>query len=253
VEEKQKEILDSIQYAKKIQKTLLAHDSLLDSELKDYFVLYRPKDIVSGDFYWATNKDNRFYLAVCDSTGHGVPGAFMSLLNASLLNEAITEKNIKTPGEVFNYVREKLIGNLSSEAQKDGMDGVLICMNRNDNSVTYAAANNKPVLISGTDLTELPNDKMPIGIGEKAQDFNTYTIDYATGDCLYLFTDGYADQFGGEKGKKFKYRQLEALLQGINAKTSTEKKDILNHTFEKWKGNLEQVDDVTIVGIKIRL
>jgi serine phosphatase RsbU (regulator of sigma subunit) len=260
VEEKQKEILDSIQYAKKIQRTLLAHDSLLDEELKNYFVLYKPKDIVSGDFYWATSVGggsvqnaigNRFYLAVCDSTGHGVPGAFMSLLNASLLNEAIVEKNISKPGDVFNYVREKLIGNLSAESQKDGMDGVLICINRDTNKITYATANNKPVLISGNKRTELSNDKMPIGIGEKKQDFNTYNLEYSKGDCLYLFTDGYADQFGGEKGKKFKHKNLETLLSEINSKTNSEKKEILNATFEKWRGNLEQVDDVTVVGISL--
>lgn len=251
VEEKQKEILDSIQYAKKIQKTLLAHDSLLDEELKNYFVLYKPKDIVSGDFYWATNKGNSFYLTVCDSTGHGVPGAFMSLLNASLLNEAIVEKNISEPGAVFNYVREKLIGNLSAESQKDGMDGVLICINKSNKEITYATANNKPILISGNSLTELSNDKMPIGIGERKQDFNTYNLKYQKGDCLYLFTDGYADQFGGEKGKKFKHKNLETLLLEVNSKPNSEKREALNNAFEKWRGHLEQVDDVTVVGINL--
>jgi serine phosphatase RsbU (regulator of sigma subunit) len=251
VEEKQKEILDSIQYAKKIQKTLLAHDSLLDEELKDYFVLYKPKDIVSGDFYWATKINDKFFLAVCDSTGHGVPGAFMSLLNASLLNEAIVEKNISEPGAVFNYVREKLVGNLSAESQKDGMDGVLICINKNNRKITYATANNKPILISGNIRTELTNDKMPIGVGERKQDFGTYDLNYSKGDCLYLFTDGYADQFGGEKGKKFKHKNLETLLSEINSKPDSEKREALNTAFENWRGQLEQVDDVTIVGINL--
>jgi serine phosphatase RsbU (regulator of sigma subunit) len=251
VEEKQKEILDSIQYAKKIQKTLLAHDSLLDEELKDYFVLYKPKDIVSGDFYWAVVKESRFYLAVCDSTGHGVPGAFMSLLNASLLNEAIVEKNISEPGLVFNYVRERLIGNAAAESQRDGMDGVLICFDKIKSEITYATANNKPVLITATNLTELSNDKMPIGVGEIKKDFNTYHLKYKKGDNLYLFTDGYADQFGGEKGKKFKHKNVESLLAELNSKTNSEKKDILNQRFESWRGNLEQVDDVTIVGITL--
>lgn len=251
VEEKQKEILDSIQYAKKIQKTLLAHDSLLDEELKNYFVLYKPKDIVSGDFYWATITNNKFYLAVCDSTGHGVPGAFMSLLNASLLNEAIVEKKISEPGAVFNYVREKLAGNLSAESQKDGMDGVLICIDKSNRKITYATANNKPILITNNERTELINDKMPIGIGERKQDFNTYDLDYKKGDCLYLFTDGYADQFGGEKGKKFKHKNLEMLLSEVNSKTNSEKRDALNSAFENWRGQLEQVDDVTVVGITL--
>lgn len=249
VEEKQKEIVDSIQYAKKIQRTLLAHDSFLDQELKDYFILYKPKDIVSGDFYWATKKENRFYLAVCDSTGHGVPGAFMSLLNASLLNEAIVEKGIVKPGDVFNYVRGKLISNMSAEAQKDGMDGVLICLDKSSGEISYSAANNKPLLITGKKVMELPGDKMPIGIGERKDDFATHNISYTKGDRLYLFTDGYADQFGGEKGKKFKHKQLEQLIAEIDHKSSHEKKEILNQTFENWRGSLEQVDDVCIVGL----
>lgn len=249
VEEKQKEIVDSIQYAKKIQRTLLAHDAFLSQELSDYFILYKPKDIVSGDFYWATKKENRFYFAVCDSTGHGVPGAFMSLLNASLLNEAIVEKGIVKPGDVFNYVRSKLISNMSAEAQKDGMDGVLICMDKSSGEISYAAANNKPLLITEKQVVELPGDKMPIGIGEKKDDFTTHKINYTKGDRLYLFTDGYADQFGGEKGKKFKHKQLEQLIAEINQKSSSEKKEILNKTFENWRGSLEQVDDVCIAGL----
>jgi serine phosphatase RsbU (regulator of sigma subunit) len=251
VEEKQKEILDSIQYAKKIQSALLAHDDLLKENLNDHFILYKPKDIVSGDFYWATRKENRFYFAVCDSTGHGVPGAFMSLLNASLLNEAIVEKNIERPGDVFNYVREKLIVNLSAEAQKDGMDGVLLCIDKSSGTTSYAAANNKPILISSRTITELPNDKMPIGIGERQQSFSTYLIDFTSGDHLYLFTDGYADQFGGDKGKKFKHKQLQFKLQEIDGLSVTQKKEVLEVAFEKWRGGLEQVDDVTIVGIKL--
>lgn len=249
VEEKQKEIVDSIQYAKKIQKTLLAHDAFLSQELNDYFILYKPKDIVSGDFYWATKKENRFYFAVCDSTGHGVPGAFMSLLNASLLNEAIVEKGIEKPGDIFNYVRAKLISNMSAEAQKDGMDGVLICMDKVSGEISYAAANNKPLLMTSNGALELPGDKMPIGIGERKVDFTTHNISYSKGDRLYLFTDGYADQFGGEKGKKFKHKQLEQLIIEINHKSSKEKKEILNSTFENWRGSLEQVDDVCIAGL----
>lgn len=251
VEEKQKEILDSIQYAKRIQKTLLAHESFLNTELKSYFILYKPKDIVSGDFYWATKKDHNFYLAVCDSTGHGVPGAFMSLLNATLLNEAITEKNIIEPGEVFNYVRSKIIVSMSAESQKDGMDGVLIKIDTDNGNISYAAANNKPLLISDAGLKELPQDKMPIGLGERKEDFKTYKLDYAKGNMLYLFTDGYADQFGGEKGKKFKYRQLEEFLLEIEPYDLEQKRAMLDTKFENWRSGLEQVDDVTIVGIRL--
>ena len=249
--EKNKEITDSINYAKKIQYTLLAHDELLQKNLNEYFVLFKPKDIVSGDFYWATQKDNLFYLAICDSTGHGVPGAFMSLLNISFLNEAITEKNILEPHQIFNHARMRLIENLGKEGQKDGFDGILLCINKTKNTITYSAANNAPLLFSENALNELAMDKMPVGIGEKALSFTNHSIPYKAGDTLYLYTDGYADQFGGPKGKKFKYKQLNDLLLANSAKTLNQQKEILNTTFENWKGKLEQVDDVCVIAIKL--
>jgi serine phosphatase RsbU (regulator of sigma subunit) len=252
IEEKQKEIVDSINYAKRIQYTLLAHEEFLQNNIKEHFVLFKPKDIVSGDFYWATKKDNNFYLAVCDSTGHGVPGAFMSLLNISFLNEAINERNISQPNEIFNYVRKRLIEEIGKEEQKDGFDGVLICMNQHTGKLTYAAANNKPVLISGTELSELSSDKMPVGVGERKEDFRLFSVDAEKGSTLYLCTDGYADQFGGPKGKKFKYKQLNELILSNSDKPLKEQKGILHTSFETWRGSLEQVDDVCIIGIHFR-
>ncbi len=249
--EKNKEILDSINYAKKIQYTLLAHDDLLQNNLGEHFILFKPKDIVSGDFYWATKKDNLFYLAVCDSTGHGVPGAFMSLLNISFLNEAITEKNILEPHAIFNHARTRLIENLGKDGQKDGFDGILICFDKTKNTITYSAANNSPILLSGNLITELEKDKMPVGVGEKIEDFKSYKINYTQGDTLYLYTDGYADQFGGLKGKKFRYKQLNEVLQTISSKPLNQQKEILDSTFEDWKCKLEQVDDVCVIGIKL--
>ncbi|MBI3518398.1 MAG: tetratricopeptide repeat protein [Bacteroidetes bacterium] len=251
VEEHQKEILDSIHYAKRIQTALLANKELIDANTAHNFVLFNPKDIVSGDFYWATEHNQKFYLAVCDSTGHGVPGAFMSLLNIGFLSEAIKEKNIEKPNEIFNYVRKRLISSISNEGQKDGMDGILICIDKQTNNITYAAANNEPVLISGTDIILLPKDRMPVGKGEKANEFKLFEIPYHPNATIYLYTDGYADQFGGAKGKKFKYKQLEELLLSVSALPMQEQMAILNQTFENWRGNLEQVDDVLIIGIKI--
>lgn len=258
VEEKQKEILDSINYAKRIQYTLLAHSDFLKENIPNHFVYFNPKDIVSGDFYWATKRGNKFYLAVCDSTGHGVPGAFMSLLNIGFLSEAINEKGIEKPNEVFNFVRKRLIDNISKEGQKDGFDGILICFDKSNNTITYSAANNAPILIAYTStgsasaqMIELESDRMPVGMGERKEDFKLYTINIKQGDTLYLYTDGYADQFGGPKGKKFKYKQLNELLLSFNHKAPPEQKEILQHSFEKWKGNLEQVDDVCIIGITI--
>ncbi len=251
VEEKQKEIVDSINYAKRIQYTLLAHQDYLSRFIPNHFIYFNPKDIVSGDFYWANNKGNKFYLAVCDSTGHGVPGAFMSLLNIGFLNEAIIEKGIEKPNEIFNYVRQKLIYSLSKDGQKDGFDGLLVCFDIDTKEITYAAANNKPVIVSNNILTELPSNRMPVGIGERTDDFDLYTINAKQGDILYLYTDGYADQFGGPKGKKFKYKPLNELIIGNHTKPLQEQKTVLQNNFDTWRGNLEQVDDVCVIGIKI--
>ena len=251
VEEKQKEIIDSIQYAKRIQNTLLAENSLLQKVIPNHFVLFKPKDIVSGDFYWATLKNDIFYLAVCDCTGHGVPGAFMSLLNTTFLNEAITEKNIKEPNAILNYVRQKLISNISQEGQQDGMDGILLCFDTKNKKISYAAAHNAPLLIHGNEAKELEYDKMPVGISQKNESFTNYQLSYEEGDTLYLFTDGFPDQFGGPKGKKFKYKQLEDVLINGSLLPLAQQSDLLNNKFEGWKGNLEQVDDVLIIGIKL--
>jgi serine phosphatase RsbU (regulator of sigma subunit) len=251
IEENQKEIIDSINYAKRIQYALLANSDLLKQNLPNHFVLFNPKDIVSGDFYWATEHDNKFYLAVCDSTGHGVPGAFMSLLNIGFLSEAIKEKNISKPNEVLNYVRQRLMESIGNDGQQDGMDAILLCVDKLTNSITYAAANNEPILISDKKIKELPKDKMPVGKGEKMGSFTLHSIEAKKGDSLYLYTDGFADQFGGPKGKKFKYKQLNDLLLTNVELPSHQQLEILNTTLKNWKGDLEQVDDVCLIGIKI--
>ncbi len=281
IEEKQKEIVDSINYAKRIQYTLLADENLLKQNLNEHFVLFQPKDIVSGDFYWAAKikgdsrltdgsneKTEHFYLAVCDSTGHGVPGAFMSLLNISFLNEAITEKHIQQPNEILNYVRNRLIESVSQDGAQDGMDGILVCIEKkafasshsslvkpsdtNEQvTITYAAANNAPVIVRDNAVIILPSDKMPIGKGEKGVSFTLHTIDAKKGDVLFFYTDGYADQFGGPKGKKFKYKQLENLLISINLKSMEDQKQLLTAAIAGWKGNLEQVDDILVIGMRI--
>ena len=251
VEEHQKETLDSIHYAKRIQTALIANSDFITQHISNNFIYFNPKDIVSGDFYWATKHNDKFYLAVCDSTGHGVPGAFMSLLNMGFLSEAIKEKNIEMPNEIFNYVRERLITTISDGGQKDGMDGILICIDKNSNTIEYAAANNEPILIRNNEVIELPKDKMPVGKGEKTEKFVLHSIELKSGDALYLYTDGFADQFGGPKGKKFKYRQLNDLLLTIKDAPLSTQKDKLESAFENWRGEQEQVDDVLIIGIKV--
>jgi tetratricopeptide (TPR) repeat protein len=251
VEEKNKEIVDSINYAQRIQHALLASSEVLNKNIPQHFVLFKPKDIVSGDFYWAAERENYFYLAVCDSTGHGVPGAFMSLLNSSYLNEAVTERGITQPNEIFNYVRKRLIESISNGGAKDGMDGILIRIDKNTGVVTYAAAHNSPVLISGKELIKLECDKMPVGLGEKTESFSIYSVNGKKGDMIYLSTDGYADQFGGEKGKKLKSKNLQEKLFEISDIPLTDQKIFLDNFIEKWKGNLAQVDDICIIGIKL--
>ncbi len=250
IEEKQKEIVDSINYAKRIQYTLLAHIDFLKENIPNNFVYFTPKDIVSGDFYWATKQNNKFYLAVCDSTGHGVPGAFMSLLNIGFLSEAINEKNIDDPGKVLDHVRARLIESTSKEGQQDGFDGILIAIDEHSKEIKYAAANNSPILIHDGTIIELEKDSMPVGIGERKNNFSTRTITLNKGDVLYLYTDGYADQFGGPKGKKYKYKQLNERLLELSKFDMDKQRHELAEGFKQWKGNLEQVDDVCVIGIR---
>lgn len=251
IETTQKEIIDSINYAKRIQNTVLTSKQFIDNYITSSFILFKPKDIVSGDFYWGTQKDNYFYLAVCDSTGHGVPGAFISLLNVAFLSEAINEKNIMEPHLVFNYVRSRLISSVSKDGQSDGFDGVLLRLNCDTKEIVYAGANSSPVLISNSELVELPKDKMPVGQYEQMPSFKLFTLDLQNTDTLYLYTDGYADQFGGLKAKKLKRKQLNNYLVSINSLSLDEQNNKLDNYFTAWKGDLEQVDDVCVLGIRI--
>lgn len=249
VEEKQQDILDSIHYAHRIQSALLSYDELIKENLDSHFILHKPKDIVSGDFYLAWKNQFGFYLAVCDSTGHGVPGAFMSLLNSTFLNEALREKQLEHPDEIFNYVRGRLIESISKEEHKDGFDGILFRIT--PNKIEYAAAGNAPVVVRKGIFSKLDYDRMPVGKSDKQIPFTRYSVSYEQGDAFYLFTDGYADQFGGThtNGKKFKLKNLCETLETIHALQPSDQREQLNKVFENWKGANEQVDDVLVVGI----
>ncbi|MDF3027600.1 MAG: protein serine/threonine phosphatase [Fluviicola sp.] len=251
IEEKQTEILDSIRYAKRIQESLLVQQKLLHESLPESFIFFQPKDIVSGDFYWATKRDGKFYLAICDSTGHGVPGAFMSALNITFLSEAINQLGISEPGRIFNHVRNRLVESISHDGAKDGMDGVLFCFDETSRKLTYTAAYNYPVIIRGGELIKFAADKMPVGKSDIMNDFQTYVIDIEPGDELFAYTDGYADQFGGESGKKLKLANLHAYLLRISDKTMTEQHALLKEYFHSWRGDLDQVDDVCLFGVKL--
>ncbi len=254
IEQKQEEILDSIYYARRIQNALLAGDNLLNENLPAYFIYYQPKDIVSGDFYWATQLGNRFYFIVADSTGHGVPGAFMSLLNINYLNEAINEKQIENTGEILDYVRNRLIRSLSENNQQeggnDGMDCTLVCIDTQKKTLQYSGAQNPIMLYRNDELQILETDRMPVGKSPKQETpFNTYTIQLNRGDIVYLSTDGYSDQFGGEKGKKLKFKNFKNYVKEIALKKPEEQHELLKQSFNSWKGSLEQIDDVCVAGI----
>lgn len=251
IEEKQTEILDSIHYAKRIQESLLIQQKLLHESLPDSFIFFQPKDIVSGDFYWATKRDGKFYLAICDSTGHGVPGAFMSALNITFLSEAINQLGIAEPGKIFDHVRNRLVESISHDGAKDGMDGVLFCFDETSRKLSYTAAYNYPVIIRGGELIKFAADKMPVGKSDIMNDFQTYVIDIQSGDELIAYTDGYADQFGGENGKKLKLANLHDYLLRISDEKMTEQHILLKEHFHSWKRDLDQVDDVCVFGVKL--
>jgi tetratricopeptide (TPR) repeat protein/serine phosphatase RsbU (regulator of sigma subunit) len=253
IEEKNKDMRDSIVYAQRIQNALFASDELLGKHLAEYFILFKPKDIVSGDFYYATVKGQSFYLAACDSTGHGVPGAFMSLLNIAYLNEAVNEQKLTSTDKIFNHVRARLIENISAGGQQDGMDGILVRFNlwAAQNDIEYSAAYNAPFVVREGKGESLHADKMPVGKGDKTEDFTLSKAELPKGSCLYLFTDGFADQFGGEKGKKMKRKVLEEKLVFISNETMEKQKEILEAYFSAWKAEHEQVDDILIIGIRM--
>lgn len=256
VEEKQKEIIDSINYAKRIQQAVLTGAEVWNKIAKENFILFKPKDIVSGDFYWAYNTpNNRSIFALADCTGHGVPGGFMSMLGNSFLNEIIVENKIFKADEILNKLRSKVIKALEQKGgtqQKDGMDISLCVWNKLDNTLEFAGANNPLWLLRGKELLEYKADKMPIGLYLDTEvPFTSVTIQLHAGDIIFLSTDGYADQFGGPKGKKYKYKPLiESLIKNSQLDMASQKTQ-LEAAFNEWKGQLEQVDDVSIVGIKV--
>jgi serine phosphatase RsbU (regulator of sigma subunit) len=257
VEEKHKEITDSINYAERIQRSLLASKDLLDTNFKEHFVFFQPKDVVSGDFYWATKlSNNHFALLVADSTGHGVPGAIMSILNISCLEKAVEAEKLTEPGQILNHTRNKIIETLkkdgSSEGGKDGMDCSLIHFDFENNQFTYAAANNPVWIVRNNQILEFAPDKMPVGKHDKDHlPFTQHTVGLMSGDLVYAITDGMPDQFGGPKGKKYLYKQLKELLISISHLSMQEQNQRLANSLNKWKGKLEQIDDVTIVGVRI--
>lgn len=251
-----KEITDSIKYAKHIQQALLPSPEYAKSIMSDHFVLFKPKDIVSGDFYWSTQVNEFVVVTVADCTGHGIPGAFMSVLGISFLNEIVSKKGTIKASEILEYMRKSVIDALKQKWQagetKDGMNMALIVLNTQTLQLQYAGAHNPLFIVSvNNELIEIAADKQPVAIHNKMEPFTNNETKIAKGDCIYLTSDGFQDQFGGPSNLKFKKSQLTELFQSIASKPMVEQKEILETTFDSWKGTHQQIDDVTILGMKV--
>ena len=257
IEEQKKHITDSIYYARRIQNAILPTFKAISMHLNNFFIYYLPKDIVSGDFYWVHEVDGLFMIAAIDCTGHGVPGAFMSIVGFNQLNHVVTVKKARSASKVLDELNKGVIKTLNEntgeDSIKDGMDMALCVFNLNDMKVEFAGANNPLVLIRNNEVTRYKGDRFPIGAyeGTDNKNFVNNVIDLKSGDCLYLFSDGYPDQFGGLEGKKFMYKRFEKLLLEIHTLPMKEQKKILDKKLLKWKGSIDQVDDILVIGVKI--
>jgi serine phosphatase RsbU (regulator of sigma subunit) len=253
VEENQKEIIDSITYARRLQQAILPADSEIKKYLPDSFIYYHPKGIVAGDFYWMEHLGNTTFIAAADSTGHGVPGAMVSVVCSNALNRAVKEFGLRDTGKILDKTRELVLETFekSGEEIKDGMDISLMAIDKTKQEGFWSGANNPLWYITNNELKEIKADKQPIGKTDNPKSFTIHTLNIKAGDIFYLMTDGYPDQFGGIKGKKFKYKQLKENLLINSSKPLEEQKKLLSQAFDDWKGNLEQVDDVTIMGFKL--
>lgn len=255
IEEKNLTITDSIEYASRIQNAVLPPAGFLKKWGFDSFIMFRPKDIVSGDFYWGARSGDLLCFAAADCTGHGVPGAFMSMLGIAFLNEIINSRQFSNAADILNQLRNEIITSLKQRGvegeTQDGMDIALCIYKRDENILHFAGANNPLYHVNGDKIDRIGPDKMPIGIHVSLdKPFTNYTIKPKKGDLIYLFSDGYADQFGGDEGKKFKYKIFRDMLLEIKDLTSEKQKEVVEERFDSWKGELEQVDDVILMGIR---
>lgn len=256
IAEKKQEIDNSIQYAKGIQQAILPNKQELTNQFLQSFVFYKPKDVVSGDFYWFSKVEDDFYCIAADCTGHGVPGALMSIIGMDKIVQAIFEKKISNPGLILSFlnkqIKQVLKQHSDSSKQMDGMDIALLKFNKALTEVEFSGANRPLIIIRDKIIVECKADKMAIaGFTSNDQEFNSTKISIQKNDSLYVFTDGYADQFGGDAGKKFMSKNLKDLLISISDLSSSEQEQKIDEAFKNWKKSYEQVDDVLIIGIKI--
>lgn len=271
VDEKNKSISDSINYAKRLQTAILPTKDDVHAYLPNGFLFFQPKDVVSGDFHWFDVKNDRIYIAVADCTGHGVPGAMVSVVCSNALNRALNEFGLTAPSQILDKTRELVIKRFekSGEVVVDGMDISLCSFSMDKSEVIFSGANNPLWIVrsstgindetgadsileeDGVRLLEFKGDKQPVGMYAKMTPFSEHKIKLQKGDCIYLSSDGFADQFGGEHGKKFKYAAFKRLLIDLNEFDMATQQEKLVKSFEEWKGDHEQVDDLCVIGLKI--
>ncbi|WP_436518033.1 PP2C family protein-serine/threonine phosphatase [Ekhidna sp. To15] len=254
IESKNKDITSSIRYAKKIQEAILPSDKSIKKYLPNSFVFYRPRDIVSGDFYWFKHEDDVSYIAAVDCTGHGVPGAFMSMIGNTILNKIAPEKT--QPAEILNSMRKEVIDTMEQgqeSAQRDGMDIALCTINHRTNMLEYAGAFNPLCLFRDNELIEIKADRMPIGsyFGKIDKKYTNHSIELKAGDTFFIYSDGFQDQIGGPNDRKYSSKQFKSFLQSIAQEDSNEQLQRLKDEIEKWQGKDVQLDDMLIIGVKV--
>jgi len=256
LEEKNQNILDSIRYAKRIQEAVTPTESQMKKFFPEHFVLWRPRDIVSGDFFWMMHKGNKVVVAAADCTGHGVPGAFMSIMGISFLNQIANMPEVKNAADALNHLRSNVITSLNQEGSetdtKDGMDISLCVYDFKEMIMEFSGAYNPLYMIRDGELSVVKADRMPVGVHDRmGKPFTNNKFTMMKGDVYYILSDGYIDQFGGEKGKKFMTKRFKELLLTIYDKPMEEQSRILEDTLLKWRGEIEQVDDIIIIGVRV--
>lgn len=256
IEKQKEEITDSIKYAQRIQQAVVPSPEKAMEVLPEHFILWRPRDIVSGDFWWMTEKDGKIVIVAADCTGHGVPGAFMSMLGVSFLNEIVNRQETPVANLILNDLRASVKSTLKQTGKegetKDGMDMALVILDKKNNTLQYSGAYNPLYLIRNGELLETKADKNPIGIYIKEKDsFTNNDISLQKGDTFYIFSDGFVDQFGGEKNTKFKSKRFKEMLVELQEKPMIEQKEILDRTVDEWRGEIPQIDDIIIVGVRV--
>src|SRR5690606_22225522 len=256
IEVANKNITDSINYAKKIQDAILPRSTKLDELSDSVAILYLPKDVVSGDFYWFEKIDNKYIFATADCTGHGVPGAFMSMIGVNNLNQIIVENKITSPDKILkelNIAVKKVLKQDDEDSEsRDGMDISISCFDLDKNVISYAGAFRPLIYIRDNELIEIKGSRNPIGGSAPVDfDYELHEFEYQKGDVFYMFSDGFPDQFGGTKGKKFMNKQLKEVFMNIYGDSPSVQKDKLKNALEEWRGNNEQIDDVLVMCVKI--